>query len=263
MPRVEEHQPGTPCWVDMQATDMEAASRFYTALFGWDPVDMPMPDGQGVYRMFQKDGADVAGIGQQPAQMAAQGIPSVWTVYVAGDADAAAEATRAAGGSVLMDPADVGSSGRMAVLADPGQAALGVWQAGDHHGAGLLGEPGAMAWSEVNTRDYDTCRAFYPRLFGWQPEDLPMEASRYTIWKLDGEMVAGMLEMTADWEGVPPHWMVYFAVEDTDATAAKATELGGSVGAPPFDTPYGRVAVLVDPTGGHFSVVQPPPPGAS
>ena len=60
-------------------------------------------------------------------------------------------------------------------------------------------------------------------------------------------------------EGVPNHWHVYFAVEDADATAGKATELGGSVMVAPFDTPVGRIAILTDPQGAVFSVLKPAP----
>lgn len=266
MPRIDTHEPGAPSWVDLLTGDLDAATRFYTGLFGWWAVDVPMPDGRGVYRMFRQDGRDVAGAGEQSPEMVAQGARSAWTVYVAGDADTAAERAASAGGGVVMPPADVGDSGRITVLADPDGAAIGVWEARAHAGAGLLGEPCAMTWCEVSTRAFDACRDFYGRVFGWTAKDLSMEGVRYATWERgDAGSCAGMLEMDEHWEGLPPHWMAYFAVDDTDAAARRADELGGTVSVPPFDTPFGRVAVLTDPTGAVFSVIRAsdPPGGAT
>ena len=143
------------------------------------------------------------------------------------------------------------------VSTDLGGAAVGVWQADQHIGAGVVQEPGAMTWWEVNTRAFEECRRLYAAVFGWSAEPLEAPGVNYALWKLDGRTVGGMLEMTPEWEGIPSAWMTYFAVTDTDGAAERAGELGGSVGAPPFDTAFGRIAVLVDPAGGHFSVVTP------
>jgi predicted enzyme related to lactoylglutathione lyase len=114
----------------------------------------------------------------------------------------------------------------------------------------------------VNTRAFEACRRFYGEVFGWEAEPLDAPGINYVTWKLGDRTVGGMLEMTPEWGEIPAHWMTYFAVRDTDDAARRATDLGGSVGAPPFDTTYGRIAVLVDPTGGHFSVVTPTGSGA-
>jgi uncharacterized protein len=259
MPHVESHQTGTICWVDQATTDLEGATRFYTGLFGWETFDMPMPGGHGVYRFFRIGGRDVAASGQLPAEMAAQGVPSAWNVWVADDAGQALQRAQAAGGSVLIPVTDMGPSGRMTMLADPGGAAFGVWQAGEHLGAGVVGEPGSMTWWEVNTRAFDDCKRFYGEVFGWTTQEVPGDM-RYVTWHRDGTMVGGMLEMTAEWGDVPAHWMAYFAVEDPDEVAKRATELAGEVSQPPFDTPYGRMAVLRDPTGAAFSIIKPVPP---
>jgi predicted enzyme related to lactoylglutathione lyase len=262
LPHVDSHVQGTINWVDLLTTDLEAATRFYTALFGWAPYDTPMPGGDGVYRFFRLDGREAAAAGPRPPEMAGQGIPSHWNVWVAADADATVEKAAAAGGQVLMAPSTLGPSGRLAMIADPGGAAVGVWQADEHIGAGVVNEPGAMSWWEVNTRSFEACRRFYPEVFGWEAEQLDDPNVNYVTWKLGDRTVGGMLEMTEQWAGIQSHWMTYFAVADTDAAAGRATELGGSVGAPPFDTPYGRIAVLADPAGGHFSVITPTQPMA-
>ena len=263
MPAVDSHSPGTIGWVDFVSTDLEAASAFYTGLFGWETEDMPMPGGDGVYRFFRLGGRDAAAGGTMPSGMADQGLPSHWNVWVAADsADEVVEKARAAGGQVLMEPTTMGPSGRLAMVADPGGAAVGVWQADQHIGAGVVDEPGAMTWYEVNTRAFEQDKRFYGEVFGWTAEPLDAPGINYATWKLDGRTVGGMLEMNEQWEGIPSSWMVYFAVGDTDEAAKRATELGGPVGAPPFDTAFGRIAVLVDPSGGHFSVVTPTQPPA-
>jgi uncharacterized protein len=257
MPHVDSHTAGTINWVDLVSTDLDAATAFYTALFGWETEDMAMPGGGGVYRFFRLGGRDAAAAGPMPPEMAAQGIPSHWNVWVAADADQTVEKAAAAGGRVLMAPTTLDPSGRLAMIADPGGAAVGVWEADQHIGAGVVEEPGAMVWYEVNTRAFEENKRFYGEVFGWTAEPLEAPGINYALWKLDGRTVGGMLEMTREWEGIPSTWMVYFATRDTDETAKRATELGGSVGAPPFDTAFGRIAVLVDPGGGHFSVVTP------
>jgi uncharacterized protein len=263
MPHVDSHTPNTINWVDFVSTDLDAATAFYVGLFGWETEDLPMPGGEGIYRFFRLGGRDAAAGGTMPAEMAAQGIPSHWNVWVATDsAERAVERATAAGGQVLMAATTLGPSGTLAMVADPGGAAVGVWQAGDHIGAGVVDEPGAMTWHEVNTRAFEECKRFYGQVFGWEAEPLDAPGVTYATWKLDGRTVGGMLEMNEQWEGISPHWMTYFAVLDTDAAAKRATETGGSVGAPPFDTAFGRIAVLSDPSGGHFSVITPTPAAA-
>jgi uncharacterized protein len=258
MPHVDSHTPATINWVDFVSTDLEAATGFYTGLFGWETEDMPMPGGEGIYRFFRLGGRDAAAGGTMPAEMAAQGIPSHWNVWVAtGSAAEVVEKAAAAGGQVLMPPMTMGPSGTLAMVADPGWAAIGVWQADQHIGAGVVDEPGAMVWYEVNTRAFEECKRFYGQVFGWAAKPLEAPGINYATWRLGDRTVGGMLEMNEQWEGIPSSWMVYFAVGDTDEAARRATELGGSVGAPPFDTAYGRIAVLADPAGGHFSVLTP------
>ncbi len=171
---------------------------------------------------------------------------------------------REAGGTVYADAFDVFSSGRMAVLADPAGAPFCVWQAGEHHGAELVNEPGAFGWYELTTRDPDGSKRFYSAVFGWRTSAVDMGEFDYTLCHRPGERepqsgdeLGGMMPMVGDaWPAdMPPHWMVYFLVEDTDAAASRCEELGGRVPQPPFDTPQGRIAVLTDPQGAVFSVI--------
>lgn len=255
MPEFTEYAPGTPSWVDLGSPDIDAAKAFYGRLFGWDALDAG-PDSGG-YHMFQMQGKMVAGLG--PAQDPG---PPRWTTYVTvADADTIAAAVKGAGGSVLLEPMDVLDVGRMAVFADPTGAPFSVWQPLAHHGAELANEPGALCWTELNTRDPETAAAFYGAVFGWKAEtsEGPMQ---YTELKVDGKSIAGMMDMTGRVpDEVPAHWLVYFAVADCDAAVATTKQSGGQVFMEPMDLPIGRFAVLGDPQGAAFAVIAMQPQG--
>ena len=157
-----------------------------------------------------------------------------------------------------MEPMDVMEAGRMSLVMDPGGAAVSFWQAGEHHGAGLVNEPGTLCWNELTTRAVEESIAFYEAVVGMEVERAGGDMEYYEFHLGDGRVVGGMMPMTGDmWPPeLPNHWMVYFAVDDVDATAAKCLELGGQVPVPPTDIPPGRFAVLNDPQGGHFSIIR-------
>ena len=147
----------------------------------------------------------------------------------------------------------------MAVFTDPEGAFISVWQSGQHTGAQVVREPGSFTWCELNTRDVPGAKAFYSTVFGWGAETSgeggPMP---YTEFKLGGESIAGMMEMGGHMPAeVPPHWLVYIEVADTDAAASKAAELGGAVVVPGTDYPGGRFAVVTDPQGATLGLMTP------
>ena len=143
----------------------------------------------------------------------------------------------------------------MAICADPTGAFFGLWQADQHIGSAVENEHGAIAWFEVNTWDSAAAREFYGQLFNLTPEK--MEGMEYHTMKQSDDSVCGVLQMTEEWGDLPPHWMSYFAVDNTDVACEQAAAAGGEVRVPAFDTPFGRIAVLSDPFGATFSVVQP------
>jgi predicted enzyme related to lactoylglutathione lyase len=157
---------------------------------------------------------------------------------------------------------DVMDLGRMAAFVDPTGAFFGVWQPRSFAGAGIVNEPGALSWNELNTRDPETAKEFYRSVFGWDARPFQMEGGDYTTLHRAGEdrSIGGMLDMRGRVpEDVPPRWMTYFAVDDADATAERAKELGGSVTLGPTDIPdVGRFAILTDPHGAHFAVIRGP-----
>jgi uncharacterized protein len=260
MPQMTSYEPGTPCWVDLSSPDLAVAKAFYGGLFGWDAHTSPDPAAGG-YTFFTM--ADTLG-GINGHELAAvmpimnEGQPPAWTTYVSvADVDATAKKVPEAGGTVLMEPMEVMGQGRIAIFADDQGAVIGAWQPLAFQGAGFVNDPDTYCWSELACRDIDKAKEFYREVFGWQGETTAFGSSTYTEWKLGGPSVAGMIQMNEMWPAeVPPHWMPYFAVEDCDASAARATELGGTVSVSPTDIPIGRFAVLGDPSGAFFSIMQ-------
>ena len=253
MPKIDEYEPGTPSWVDLASPDLPASVSFYRDLFEWDPDDQG-PEAGG-YTIFRMGGEPISGAG--PVMM--EGQPTAWTTYVSvADADAAVAKAKEAGATVFVEPMDVMDVGRMAVFADPTGAVIAVWQPKAHKGAGIVGEPGALCWNELASRDTTAASAFYRSVFGWDAASsrhrrhgvLRMEARRTTP-------SAGMMPMPAEVPAeVPSYWLAYFAVADCDAAVAKASDSGAGVTVPPTDIPVGRFAVLSDPQGAMFGVIQ-------
>lgn len=264
---------GVPCWVDTSQPDPESAVDFYRELFGWEFEDVMPPGSPGKYYVARLRGGDVAAIGSLPegARPAA-----AWNTYIwVPSADEAASSVRAAGGRVVTDPFDVMDAGRMAVCADLEGATFCVWEARRHRGARIVNEPGTLNFNGLNTRDPGGAKSFYGSVFGWKTLQT---GPGWQAWSLPGygdyleqrdpglrerlaqgggpegfEDVVGTLNPIADDQPqVAPHWSVTFAVDDADAVAAKATELGGQAVVPPFDAPWVRMTVIADPQGATF-----------
>jgi predicted enzyme related to lactoylglutathione lyase len=241
------YPPGTPTWVDLSTTDVDAGRHFYEQLFGWT-IDEPAGPEFGGYAMFRSSDKLVAGSG--PVM---QGAPPAWTTYIrTADAAATAQKVRDAGGEVVVEPMEIPDAGTMVIAKDPTGAYFGVWQNGAHKGADLFNEPVALTWSELGTRDVAAAKRFYSAVFGWNPK-----GDDYVQWELNGKSIGGCMDLATVGvpAEVPANWLSYFAVANVDETAAKAAELGGSVTKAPSEIPdMGRFAVLADPQGAVFAV---------
>lgn len=259
MPERTEHAPGTPSWVDLATPDPSAARSFYARLFGWEYTEEPTDQGTP-YVMATRHGKAAAGMMQLSPEMAAQGMPPMWSTYVTvADVEAATATVGRAGGTVVAPVMDVMEAGRMAVVADPAGAVLCLWQPGQHIGAELVHEHGTLTWNELLTPEVGKASAFYEQLLGWKAETADMGGTEYTAFMLDGRGVAGA--MKPPMEGIPSHWFVYFAVDDCDDAVATARAHGGTIQAEPMDIPPGRMAVITDPQGATFGVIQLSEPG--
>ncbi|WP_432572908.1 VOC family protein [Kineococcus sp. SYSU DK005] len=236
---------GTPSWVDLACTDVEASAAFYRSVLGWEVARLGPEFGEGPFLQFLAGGRVAAGAGP-----AGRG-PTGWHLFVAtDDAAATCAAAAAAGARVLLPPRPVGDHGTLAAVLDPAGVPLGLWQADRHPGARVVDEPGALVWCDLRSPDPAASRGFCAEVFGWS----------------SGELADGWGAVTPAGAGRPaggigpdrhgrPGWLVHFGVADCDAAAAAARAAGGTVLSPPRDTPLGRVAELADPAGALLAVV--------
>ena len=257
MQEVTEYKPGTFCWVELGTSDSGAAKNFYTQLFGWEFEDKPMGT-EGAYTMLRLNGKDVAGLYQLMPDMVAQGIPPHWLIYVSvTNVDETAEKAKAEGATIMNGPFDVFTIGRMAVVKDPTGAVFALWQPKEHKGSGIYNVPNSFTWNELGTTDTKKAGDFYSNVFGWSKEDLPDSPIEYTMFQNGDRGAGGMYKITPEMGPIPPHWLVYFAVDDCDAKVKKATELGARVMKPADDIPgVGRFAIVLDPQGAAFAIIK-------
>ncbi|CAL9463286.1 Putative glyoxylase CFP32 [Streptomyces sp. enrichment culture] len=250
---------GTPCWVDASLPDVEAGKRFYGELFGWTFSSGSRE--YGGYTQAYSQGRNVAALAPKPDGR----MPTVWGIYLAtADAYACAARIRAHGGQMVMDPQPVGPYGTAALAADPGGAVFGLWQPGTHDGFEAHGEPFTYCWAELYTRARDAVDVFYANVFGYVPEDQDDDGSgvEYRLWSPPGgppgaetAVLGRSLITDAFPEIMPAHFLAYFAVPDCDRSVETVKRLGGRVTAEPFDTPYGRIAVVADNQGAVFALL--------
>lgn len=274
MPERDRYIPGVPCWVDTNQPDPEAAVDFYSGLFGWEFEDVTPPGAPVKYFLARLRGLDVAAVSSLP-----EGAPpnAAWDTYVrVASADETASSVRAAGGAVVKEPFDVMDAGRTAVFTDTEGAVFCVWQAREFSGARVVNEPGSLNFNDLYTRDVERAKKFYGAVFGWSTLQL---GGGFEMWSLPGygdhlerddpdlhkrmadvgapagfeDVVASLSSIADDQPDVPAHWGLTFAVDDADAAASKAEELGGTVVVPPFDAPWVRMTVLTDPQGATFT----------
>ncbi|MER8222187.1 VOC family protein [Streptomyces sp. NPDC094143] len=250
---------GAPNWIDLATPDIDGATVFYEALFGWR--FRPGGPEVGGYGLFQLGGRTVAGGMRTTPE---QGPPS-WTVYfLTPDADATAEAARQARGSVLLPPMDVQDLGRTAILADRAGVPFGLWQPGRTRGLDVVGESGSLCWAELYTADVPAAAAFYHSVLGLETYGVDLYGGTYTTFGPAGEdedaMFGAVVPLADDPAEHEPHWLPYFEVADPDAVAAVAQEHGGTLRVPATDLPdVGRVARLTDPYGARFAVIRTEP----
>jgi predicted enzyme related to lactoylglutathione lyase/membrane protease YdiL (CAAX protease family) len=253
----QAHAPGTFCWAELLTTDAHAAKRFYTGLFGWSFQEIPIGE-NAYYTMFEVGGKWISALHQMGPEQTAQGIPPNWLSYISAEsADRTVARAQELGATVLMEPFDVFDSGRMGVIQDPTGAVVGLWEARNHAGAGIVGEPNSLCWNELYTTDVDRAAGFYSGLLGWEPQKQPMGDFVYTYFKHGERMSGGMMQIVPEWGPMPPHWTVYYAVDDCDAKTALAESLGGKICMPPTDVPeVGRFAMIEDPQGAAFAIIK-------
>ena len=245
---------GTPVWVELAGSDLDASAAFYGAVFGWNraPYNPETFD-------FSLGGLEVGGLLPKVGD-----APDAWNVYLkVDDIQATMAAATAAGGRELHEPATVEGMGEWALLEDPSGAEIAVWQASGFGGFELLNEPGAPAWFELHTKDFAAAVSFYEKVFGWTLTSIgDTDQFRMVVNGEQSSATAGILDAARDGSrpGASDHsqWMLYLAVANADAAASTVTASGGIVFDGPTDTPFGRMSHAADSTGALFTFIQLP-----
>ena len=276
--------PGVPCWIDLLQPDADATMAFYADLFGWTYQVRTPEDAPFRYAYALLDGEIAAAVGTPPPGEAA---PEGWTGYVWVDsADATAAAVEANGGKILNPPTDIPRAGRSALCADPEGAVFGLWQAAENRGIQATNVPGSWNFTMLHTADPAGAERFYGAVFGWVRERFQMpdgsEIGSYFRQPGYGDFLAASdpeirerqaadqapggfadaVALLGPDEGAGNRWGTTFAVADADAAVARATELGATVVAPLYDTPYTREGVVRDPQGATLTLSEYRPPSS-
>lgn len=245
---------GTPTWLDLMSPDVEAARKFYQAVFGWD-YDIGGPEYGNYTTARLGDLATVGFVGNQPD---APPMPAAWSLYFAStDNDADVTRAEALGAKVIFPNMVVGELGSMAVLEDPTGAGFSFWQAGTHVGWQVSEDPGSVAWVELYAPDAQKARDFYTALLGATADAMP-GGLEYYILKHGDTMLGGIMQIDPSWGNFPAQWVTYFSVADADAAVATVIEHGGKAMSGVEDSPFGRMASLMAPDGAFFKVIEPP-----
>jgi len=251
------HDAGAFCWVGLATSDPAAASAFYTMLFGWRAEALGSAP-VGSYTLLRRGGRDVAILYRQTPEARAAHAPPHWTSFISvEDVDAtAARAGELGGEAVFRKPFDVGDEGRIAAIADPAGAIVSLWQARSRSGAGLLDSVGALCWNELVTPDVERAKSFYRDLLGWAYD---VDTNGYTTISNAGRHNGGIREPSEQGNANASHWLPHFMVENADIGAGTVERGGGRRLAPTRETAIGRVAVVADPQGAHFALIEREP----
>jgi uncharacterized protein len=250
MTHITRNQPdGTPTWIDLGIPDLDRATQFYSALFGWE-FEVGLEE-YGYYTMALLDGRRVAALAPNPDPAATE---FWWNVYLAtDDVDATVGRVQAAGGEVVGGPFDIPDQGRGALLRDSVGAQFGLWEGHGHVGCEVVNEPGSLVRNDLVTPNPAPAREFYAAVFGFTLDgngDMP-EADFTFLRRPDGHEIGGIFGNSAAPRST---WATVFEVADTDEAVRRANASGGK-GAEPTDMLYGRIAAVTDPFGVEFSVI--------
>lgn len=243
--------PGSPCWIELDSPNLEAAKSFYGGLFGWE-----FEEQVAEYAFCQVGGRNVAGFGA----LMGEEVTSAWIPYFqVRDCEATTRIVEQAGGTVVMPPVELAPQGEMAQFRDPAGARFAIWRPAGISGVDLVNEPGSLARVELHVPGATAVQGFYETVLGWRFAETPWgDAACPLIFPAGGGHDAdSALGAVASLEpGDPPHWLARFAVRDCDAVVARCRELGGTVLAPAEDVKgMGRTAILADPHEARFAVI--------
>lgn len=236
-------QGGMPYWIDLRTSDPRKSSYFYSKLLGWE-IAAEREDSP--YLIARMGGLPVAGF--LPNDGA---TPDSWVTYfLADDIEQASRDIATAGGRVLAEPTDA-QLGLMSVAADAAGGLFGLIEPAGEDAFVAAGEPGTVVWHDYSaTSRFDEVMDFYHALFGWNMVTVEQEGYGYTTVLADGAAFAGIRNAADAFPPeVPSFWQSFLGVADVDDACRRVAELGGEVIRAPFESEFGRLAIVADSTG--------------
>ena len=251
-----EHHTGKVIWADLVTPDLAGAKRFYGALFGWSFRDIPGDDKN--FSLATLNGEAVGGMLQRTIEPSAPRQPNWLTFISVPDVSEAQRVVLARGGKVLSAPRTYTQRGRQAVFADPHGAPFAVLQSSSGDPKDELADPGEWIWSSLVTPDPDTDAAFYQAVFGYEAFDLPSDDGlEHVLLANDDYARVSLNALPPGGSKLHSHWLNFVRVISTTDAAAKVIALGGRIlVAPHPDQHGGLVAVVADPAGAPFGLLE-------
>jgi predicted enzyme related to lactoylglutathione lyase len=257
-PSSQEHHIGKVVLVQLVTPDLTVAKRFYGGLLGWRFRDLKI--GGEDYAEASLGGQLVAGL-MHKAVAASERRQSSWLTFLAvRDVDATRKLAVASGAKVLLEPHTMPGRGREAVFSDPQGAVFAVLASSTGDPPDEMADPGEWIWSSLSTTDPDANAGFYQTLFDYEVFDLPADqGARHLMLASDNYARASANTLPAGRPNARPHWLNYIHVEDVAASSAKVVSLGGRVLVEPrLDRHGGKVAIVADPLGAPFGLLEWP-----
>jgi len=255
-PANAEHHVGKVIWADLVTPDLASSKRFYSGLFGWTFRDIRA--GETDYAVAFHDGQPLGGLHHRLAPPGEQRRPA-WLPFIAvRDVDAAKRTALEHGATIVTEPRSYRHRGRQAVFADPEGAVFGVLASSNGDPGDFLAAPGEWIWSALLAQDPDKGAAFYQALFGYDVFDVPSDDGlEHLILSTDDFARASVNALPSHSSRRHPHWLNFVRVVDAVDAAAKVVTLGGRVLVEPHvDRHGGKVAIVADPTGAPFGLME-------
>jgi uncharacterized protein len=255
-PPSQEHHIGKVIFLELVTPDLAASKQFYAGLFGWTFRELAA--GSIQYAEASLDGRPVAGLFHKALPPGEHRTPAWLGFFAVEDVDATAKIAQQQGAKLLFGPRSFPDRGRQAVFSDPQGAVFAVLASSSGDPPDFLAAPGEWIWSSLITRNPDTDAAFYQTLFGYDVFELPASpGAQHLLFASNNYARASANSLPASRPDVYPYWLNYVRVEDADQTAAKVVTLGGRVlVAPRLDRQGGKLAVVADPQGAAFGLLE-------